>query len=180
MDRDDEIDSNRSTKILCVGAGWHVGAVEHMSQDLLRVLQPLGHFGVLAIQSSSQWVLAPLALQVDICHQFLLARQDDFCFVSKVDLYDLVAEPEHDSVFCFHPFLDVAVASIRTALLIKLYLGIGIEIVPEMLEQSNLLLQLSLWGIVVYLVRSNRIGFIACLLLDIFESLPVLIHDNLG
>lgn len=111
-----------------------------MRQDLLGVLQALGHLCVPALEGAGERMLALLAFEIDVGHQFLLTGQDDLCFVGEVDLDYLVAESEHDGVFGLHPLLDVAAGSLRWRFLIGLSLGICIEIVAEMLEQGNLLL----------------------------------------
>lgn len=43
-----------------------------MRQDLLCVLQALGHLCVSALEGAGQWVLALLAFEVDVGHEFLL------------------------------------------------------------------------------------------------------------
>ena len=148
-----------------------------MRKYLLGVLEALGHFCVLAVQGGGQRVLAPLALQIDISDEFLLAGEDDLGLVGEVNLHDLVAEPEHDRVFGLHPLLDVAVAGVRRLVLLDLHLGVRVEVVPEVLQQRHFLLQLTLRRVFAQFVRGYCVRFVPLLLFDVFEVLPVFVHD---
>ena len=151
-----------------------------MGQNLLCVLQSLGHLSILAVQGSCQGILTPLSLQIDIGHQFLLAGKDDLSLVSEVDLDDFVAESEHDGMLGLHPFLDITIPSIRSCIFVEVNFVVGIEIVPEMLKKSDFLLELSFRGIVTDPVRSDCISFIPRLLLDVFEVLSIFVNNDLG
>jgi len=51
-----------------VGTLGNARAVKHMRQDFLSVFQSFCHLPILAVQSSRKRVLAPLPLQVYVCH----------------------------------------------------------------------------------------------------------------
>ena len=57
-----------------------------MCEDFLGVLEPLGHFRVVGLQGSGNWVVAALALFVDVGYLLALAAQDDLGFVLEVHL----------------------------------------------------------------------------------------------
>lgn len=78
-----------------------------MRQDILRVLQPLRHFRVIAVKRLVEGHGRPLTLLVDIGDVPVLRVEQDLSVVLEVHLNDLVAEAEHDGVFCPHPLLHV-------------------------------------------------------------------------
>lgn len=109
-----------------------------MSENFFCVFESFGHFGVLAVQSSRQWILTSLSFEIDVSNKLLLTGQNDFGLVCEVYLDDFITEPEHNGVFCFHPLLDVDVAW-REVSSISFSLVLVVKIVPEMLEQSDFL-----------------------------------------
>lgn len=103
----------------------NVRAIEHMSQNLFGVLESLGHFNISAVQGCCQCVLALFSFQIDVGHQFLLARKDDLSFICEINLDDLIAQSEHDCVLCLHPLLNITVRSIRSTFFVELNFGIS-------------------------------------------------------
>ena len=81
--------------------------VQHVGQDILGVLQSLGHLSVIAIQGLVQWHGRPLTLFVDVSDISIFRVQQNLSVVLKVYLYNFVAEAEHDGVLRSHPLLDV-------------------------------------------------------------------------
>jgi hypothetical protein len=95
-----------------VGACSHssrlvVIVVQHVSQDVLGILQSLGHFGVVALESMVQGQSLSFTLLVDVGHQSALRIQQDLCVVLEVHLHDLVAQSEHNSMLRSHPLLNI-------------------------------------------------------------------------
>jgi hypothetical protein len=62
---------------------------------------------------------------------------------------------------------------------IKFYFVDSIEKVSEMLEKGIFLLKLSLRWVVTEFIRSNCIGFVSLLLLDVLEVFTVLVNNDL-
>lgn len=81
--------------------------VQHVSQNVLCVLQSLCHLGIVAIQCLVEWHGGPLALLVDVGDVAVLGVEQDFSVILEVNLNYLVAEAEHDCMFGTHPFFDV-------------------------------------------------------------------------
>lgn len=81
--------------------------VQHMSQDVLGVLQTLDHFKVGRLHGRVQGVGASLSTLVDIGDNLGLGAEHDLCVILEVDLHHLVGESEHDSVSSTHPLLHV-------------------------------------------------------------------------
>ena len=127
--------------------------IEHVGQDILRVLETLRHLRVVAVQGLVQWHRRSLALLVHIGHVPILGVEQDLCVILEVNLDYLVAKPEHDRVLGSHPFLDVNGAGrvlqfvglvhfvSLNELLLLLRVVILFQIRLEMLQQSHLLLQ---------------------------------------
>jgi len=65
--------------------------VQHVRQDILCVLQPFGHFGVVAIQGLVQRHRGAVALLVHVGNVPVLRVQQNFRMVLEVNLHDLVA-----------------------------------------------------------------------------------------
>jgi len=85
-------------------------------------------------------VFAAFSFEVDVSHQFLFARKDDFCFIGEVNLHYFVAETEHDCVFRFHPFFDVAISTFCRGVLGEFCLAVSVEIVAEVLQKCHFFL----------------------------------------
>lgn len=117
-----------------------------MRQNLLGVFESLGHFGVLAVKGCCQWVLTSLALEIDVCDEFLFRRQDNLRLVSEVDLDNLVTQPEHDGMLGLHPLLDIDIPGREIAILV-FDLVLVVEIVAEVLEESDFFHEFTLLGI---------------------------------
>lgn len=49
---------------------------------------------------------------VEVSDDSQLRAQDDLSLVLEDDLHDLIAEPEHNSMLCSHPFLHVNVRQV--------------------------------------------------------------------
>ena len=81
--------------------------VQHMSQDVLGVLQTLDHFKVGRLHGRVQGVGASLSTLVNIGDNLGLGAEHDLRVVLEVDLHDLIAQAEHDRVPCAHPLLYV-------------------------------------------------------------------------
>ena len=81
--------------------------IEHVSQDVLRVLQALNHFQVCRLHSRVEGVGASLSAFVYICYYLGLRTEHDLCVILEVDLYNFVWQTEHDSMSCSHPFLNI-------------------------------------------------------------------------
>ena len=87
----------------------------------------------------------------------MLAGEDDFCLVGEINLDYLVAEPEHDGVLGFHPFLDVAVVG----RVLKLVLVIVGQVVFKVVQEGDLFLQFPLSRVVTHLVGTYGVCLFA-------------------
>lgn len=81
--------------------------IEHVSQDVLRILETLRHLRVVTVQRLVQRHRRSLALLVDVGHVAVLRVEEDLCVILEVDLDYLVAKSEHDRVLSSHPLLHV-------------------------------------------------------------------------
>ena len=81
--------------------------IEHVCQDILGVLQPLCHLGVVAVESLVQGHRRSVSLFVNIGYISILGIQQDFRVILEVDLHNFVAQTEHDGVLGPHPLLHV-------------------------------------------------------------------------
>lgn len=103
-----------------------------MCKNFFCVFESFCHIGVLAVQSSRKWILASLSFEIDVCNKFLFAGKNDFRFISKVDLNNFIAEPEHDCVLGFHPLFNINI-SWREVSALSFGFVLIIKIVSEML-----------------------------------------------
>lgn len=78
-----------------------------MGQDILCVLETLGHLGVVAVQCLVERHRRPLSLLVDVGHVPVLGVEENLCMILEVNLYNFVAQSEHDGVLRPHPLLHV-------------------------------------------------------------------------
>jgi hypothetical protein len=81
--------------------------IQHMSQDILCVLKPLGHLCVVAIESLIKGHGRSLSLFINVGYKPIFTIQEDFGVVLEVDLNYFVGESEHNSMLRPHPFLYV-------------------------------------------------------------------------
>lgn len=121
-----------SIEVVFASIGRDVGAVKHMGEYLLGVLESLGHLSVLIVEGSGEGVLGSLTLETEVGNLLQLARQNYLRLVSEVHLHNLVTQSEHYGVFGLHPLLDETVAAIGWSLL-GLCLGVRIKVVSEVL-----------------------------------------------
>ena len=116
--------------------------VEHVSQNVLGVLQSLDHLKICWLHSWVQWVCAPLASFVHIGDDFGLWTEHDLSVILEVHLDHLVRKTEHDGMACTHPFLHVDDVLYATGsslnifwhLLVWIGLLSALQIAPEVLE----------------------------------------------
>lgn len=93
---------------------------------------------------------------------------------------DFVAESEHDGVFSLHPLLDVAVARVCRGIGIYLHLGVGVEIISEMLQKGHFFLELAFRRVVAEFVWSDSISLVSYFFLNVFKILSIFINYDLG
>lgn len=104
-----------------------------------------------------------LTLLVNISHVSVFRVKQDFSVILEVDLYNLVAQSEHDSMFGTHPLLDVnrawwvlqlRILFVQYVSLYKLFflswIVVLLKIRFEMLKQCHFLLQF--FGVVVEVI----------------------------
>ena len=84
-----------------------LAVVEHGGEDVLRVLEALSHFGVVAVQSLAEGHHASLSLLVNVGDLAALRVEQDFGAVLEVHLYDFIRKAEHRRMVSLHPFFDV-------------------------------------------------------------------------
>ena len=172
--------SLRSAEVFVSCVGGDVGAVEHVGQNFLCVLQPFGHLCVLAIKGSGKRILASLSFQVDVSHQLLFTWKNNFSLVGKVHLNNFVAESEHDCVLGLHPFLDIAVSAFWGSILVKIDFVVCVKIVPEMLKKSHFFLELSFSWVLTNLVGGNCVSFVSWLFLNVLKIFSIFVNNDLG
>ena len=78
-----------------------------MGQDVLGVLETLGHLLVVAVKSLTQRHDRPLASLVHVRHKPVLRVEQNLGMVLEVNLNNLVGQSEHYRMLGAHPFLDV-------------------------------------------------------------------------
>ena len=81
--------------------------IQHMSENILSILQSLGHFCVVAVQGLAERHDRTFSLLINISNKTIVRIQKNLCVVLEVNLHDLVAQAEHDSVTSAHPLLHV-------------------------------------------------------------------------
>ena len=147
--------------------------VQHVCQDIFSVLQPLRHFGIVAVQGLVQWHRGAVTFLVHVGHVPVLRVQQNFRVVLEVNLDDLVAQAEHDRVLGSHPFLDIDgawrvlqfVGLIQeislNELLLLLRVIILFKVGLEVLKKSYFFLKL-LWEIGEAVLGHHILLFIGC------------------
>lgn len=88
-----------------------------MRQDVLGVFQALGHLLIVGVERLTQWHNGPLTLLVHVSDQSVIRVEQDLGMILEVNLYNFVAETEHDGVTGAHPFLHVDRAGWRLQVL---------------------------------------------------------------
>ena len=130
--------------------------VQHMRQNVLRVLQALRHLLIVRVECLTERHDGSLALLVDISYEPVVRVEQDLGVILEVDLDDLVGKSEHDGVPSAHPLLDIYRASLGfhriLGIVSHVHLGMlvasallgrrRLQIALEMLQQSNFLLEL--------------------------------------
>ena len=81
--------------------------IKHMSQDILRILQSLGHFCIITVKSLIERHRWSLSFLVYVGDKPVFRIKQYLCVILEVDLDNLVAQPKHNCMFCSHPFLDI-------------------------------------------------------------------------
>ena len=71
-----------------VGSGCVV--IEHVCQDVLRVLQPLSHLLVVRVERLAERHDRPLTLFIHVGHQSVVRVQEYLGMVLEIHLYDLI------------------------------------------------------------------------------------------
>ena len=94
--------------------------IQHVRQNVLRVLQTLHHFQVGRLHRRVERISAPLATFVDVGDHLGLRTQHDFGVILEVHLDHFVGQAEHDGVARSHPFLNVDDVLNATGLLLNL------------------------------------------------------------
>ena len=96
--------------------------IQHVGQNVLRILQPLGHLLVIRIKGLAKWHDRPLTFFVDVGDETIVRVEQDLCMVLKVHLYNLIRQTEHDGVPRAHPLLNVDRAGLAIARPLRLTL----------------------------------------------------------
>lgn len=114
--------------------------IEHVSQDVLGVLEALDHLQVGALHGCVERVGVALTTLVDVGDDLGLTAQHDFSVILEVDLHHLVGEAEHDGMAGAHPLLHinhVSQAALlrfwRHSLLVGLRLLTALKVATEVL-----------------------------------------------
>ena len=81
--------------------------VEHVRQDVLGVLESLGHLCVVAFQGYVQRQSLPFALLIDICDQPVLRVEQYLRVILETHLHYFIAESEHYGMLRPHPLLHI-------------------------------------------------------------------------
>ena len=118
--------------------------VEHVREDILGILQPLGHLGIGRLQGLVQGQRAPLSAFIHIGDLPAIRVEQDLGVVLEVDLHDLVRKSEHDRVLRLQPLFDVGAGALGLfgCLFVFLLTRIGLQVGAEVLQERHLLLQL--------------------------------------
>lgn len=176
--------------INCVGSGGLASrscvSVEHVSKDVLGVLETLDHLEVGRLHGAVKGIGATLALFVDVGDHLGLATEHDLGVVLEVDLHHLVREAEHDGVPSAHPLLHVhdvfhlaffRAFALSVLLHHRLRLLVALKVRPEVLQQGNLLLQL--FGVLGESVRLANILPITGAALHVVDVMTVRVENDL-
>lgn len=146
--------------------------VEHVRENVLGILQSLGHLCIVAVQCLIKWHCRSLTLLVDVGHISVFRVQKDFSVILKVNLHDFIAQTEHNSMLGPHPLLDIhrtwgillLVSNVLFISLNKLLLFnwviVLLEIGFEVLQESHLFLEL--FGEVSKVVLRHHILLFIC------------------
>lgn len=128
--------------------------LQHLTEYLLRVLEPLNHLISLALQCQGEQHSRTISLLVEVRNDAQGLRQYDLSSIGENDLYGLITEPEHDGMFALDPLLYVdATPPIGGLNGSECRSTLGLQqVVPEVVEEGYLLLVLwsieleTLWG----------------------------------
>lgn len=123
--------------------------IQHVSEDILGVLETFDHLQVGAVHGRSKRVGGAFTTLVNVGHDLGLRAQHDLSVILEVHLDHFVGKAEHNRVSCAHPLLhidhvcDLALGSHH--LLCRLFVGLGfgraLEVASEVLQQGNFLLE---------------------------------------
>ena len=117
-----------------------------MSQDVLCILESLGHLCIVRLEREVEWESLSVALLVHVGHQSALRIKQDLRVVLEIHLYYFVAQTEHYCMLRSHPFLHIHLSDLlgRSYLFGRVgVLGlvwVVFKVGSEVLEQSNFLL----------------------------------------
>lgn len=93
--------------LVCSCVGWWSIVIQHVSQDVLGILQSLSHLLIIWIESLTEWHYRALSFLVHVSYEAIVRVQEDLSVILEVHLDDLVAQSEHNRMTCPHPLLYV-------------------------------------------------------------------------
>ena len=119
-----------------------------MGEDILGVLESLGHFCVGAFKSCRERVVCSGSCAVYVSDHFILRGKEDFCFILERHLDDFVRESKHNCVLSFHPLFHIHVGLIVRWILLGidlhvLSLHLFFEVAFKVGKESDFLLHFS-------------------------------------
>lgn len=98
--------------------------IEHVRKYFLGILEPLSHFSISTFKCGSEREITSLSLLVNIGNHLIFRRKQNFSFVIKVNLNDLITKPKHNGVPSFHPFLYINKTLLLRALIKLVEVGL--------------------------------------------------------
>jgi hypothetical protein len=162
-------------------------------QDFFGIFEALGDLCVVSYKLISQVVRIAVALFVNVGDVTLIGGQKHFRVIVEHDLDSVITETEEDSMLGSNPFLEIDERLSRTRLvassrpkvvfLLRLLLLFD-QIVPEVFQESNLLLQLA-WILRQSVRDDNRLATTNRVLrrllsFDVLEAFPVRLKHSFG
>ena len=85
--------------------------IQHVGQDVLRILQPLGHLLVVRVERLAEGHDRPFALFIHVGHQSVVRVQQYLGMVLEIHLHDLIRQAKHNGMAGPHPLFHVDGAS---------------------------------------------------------------------
>lgn len=121
--------------------------VQHARQDVLRVLETLGHFGVVRVERQREGHHGPFSFFVYVGDEARLRIEQDLGLVLEVYLHDFVGKTEHRGMGSPHPLFNVNRTRLHFYLLQVLRLrtrlhSVLAEVGLKVLEKRHFFLQI--------------------------------------
>lgn len=162
-------------------SNWRSRPIQHMSQYLLCVFEPLSHISIFGIKGSGKRVLTLISFSIKVSDQLLFAWENNHGFVGEIHLDNFITQPKHYGMPGFHPFLHITNSSFfprgvrwrsRVTSLVLC------QVISKVCEQCCFLVELSVFWAIRYWESRDGVILLSWFSLDIVNDSSTWIQNH--